>query len=64
MQTRPTEIQTMLGTSAREQDELRVLVRKMIGEHKRSTKSLQERRREIAEQLPGQSVSQMIIESR
>ena len=64
MASQKLEYEIAMNAYRREQKHMQALLQRMIGEHEESSKPLKELRREMAGQLEGLSVSQMIIEAR
>lgn len=58
------EYEIAMSAYRREQEHMQSLIRRMLGKHEGPRKPLKELRREIARQLDGISVSQMVIEAR
>ena len=64
MEARRLEYEMAMSAYRREQKEMHALLYRVLGKYDEPKKALKERRREIANQLNGLSVSQMIIEAR
>ena len=64
MEAKRIEYQVALSTYRRDQKEMQALVYRMLGKYRQARTPLKERRRDIAKQLDGLSVSRMVIEAR
>lgn len=64
MEAKSIEYEMAMSAYRREQKEMQALVYRMLGRYGEPKRPLKDRRREIAKQLNGLSVSRMIIEAR